>query len=133
MKLFPPGHVHSLWKMWRVFGPPGVSWSLVRARRAGVPRLRWQGRRGGMRIDTWVRGVIATHFAGSAVRVGPRARRITIEVCRSEKPISEGAGYRRQTFLVEGQQVLVWHSSSEQGMNDFAVGALASGPNVFLN
>jgi hypothetical protein len=83
--------------------------------------------------DAWVRSVTARHFAGSAVRVGPRARRVTVEDCRSEQPISEPAGYRRQGFLVEGQQVLVWRSTSEQGMNDFAVGLLAAGPNVFLD
>jgi hypothetical protein len=83
--------------------------------------------------DAWARGVVARHFAGSAVRVGPRARRITIEACRSEQPVSEPGGYRRQSFLVEGQQVLVRHCSSEQGMNDFAIGLLAGGPNVFLD
>ncbi len=83
--------------------------------------------------DAWVRGVVARHFAGSAVRVGPRARRVTIEACRSEQPVSEPGGYRRQSFLVEGQQVLVRQCWSEQGMNDFAVGLLAAGPNVFLD
>jgi hypothetical protein len=83
--------------------------------------------------DAWVRGVVARHFVGSAVRVGPRARRVTIEACRSEAPVSEQGGYRRQSFLVEGQQVLVRQCTSEQGMNDFAVGLLAGGPNVFLD
>jgi hypothetical protein len=83
--------------------------------------------------DAWVRGVVARHFAGSAIRVGPRARRIAIEACRSEAPVSELGGYRRQSFLVEGQQVLVRDCLSEQGMNDFAIGLLASGPNVFLD
>ncbi|HWC99036.1 MAG TPA: DUF6298 domain-containing protein, partial [Candidatus Sulfopaludibacter sp.] len=83
--------------------------------------------------DAWVRGVTARHFAGSAVRVGQRARRVTIADCRSEQPVSEVGGYRRQSFLVEGQQVLVQHCSSEQGMNDFAIGMLAGGPNVFLD
>ena len=83
--------------------------------------------------DAWVRGVVARHFVGSAVRVGPRARRITIEACRSEQPVSEPGGYRRQSFLVEGQQVLVRQCSSEHGMNDFAIGLLAGGPNVFLD
>ncbi|MDR3699339.1 MAG: DUF6298 domain-containing protein [Candidatus Sulfopaludibacter sp.] len=83
--------------------------------------------------DAWVRGVDVRHFAASAVRVGQRARRITIEDCRSEQPIGEPAGYRRQSFLVEGQQVLVYRCTSEQGMNDFAVGMLAGGPDVFLD
>ena len=83
--------------------------------------------------DAWVRAVTARGFAGSAVRVGPRARRITVEECRARNPISELAGYRRQNFLVEGQQVLVRECESEAGMNDFATGLLAAGPNVFLN
>ncbi len=83
--------------------------------------------------DAWVRGVVARHFAGSAVRVGQRARRVTVEDCRSEQPVSEPGGYRRQSFLIEGQQVLVWRVASEQGMNDFAIGLLAAGPNVFLD
>jgi len=83
--------------------------------------------------DAFVRGVVARHFAGSAVRVGPRARRVTIEDCRSEQPVSEPGGYRRQSFLVEGQQVLVRQCRSEHGMNDYATGLLAAGPNVFLD
>lgn len=83
--------------------------------------------------DAWVRRVVVRGFAGSAVRIGSRARRVTVESCRSEQPVSEMGGYRRQNFLVEGQQVLVRQCHSEQGMNDFAVGALAAGPNVFLD
>jgi Family of unknown function (DUF6298) len=83
--------------------------------------------------DAWVRRVTARYFAASAVRVGPRGRRVTIEGCRSESPTSEPGGYRRQSFLVEGQQVLVRQTTSSMGMNDFAVGLLAAGPNVFLD
>lgn len=83
--------------------------------------------------DAWVRGVTARHFVGSAVRVGWRGRRITVVDCRSEKPISEIGGYRRQSFFVEGQQVLVRDCVSEEGLNDFATGFCAGGPNVFLN
>ena len=82
--------------------------------------------------DAFVFGVAARYFAGSAVRVGPRARRISILRSRSEEPVSEPAGYRRQSFLVEGQQVLVRECTSDSGMNDFATGLLAAGPNVFL-
>ena len=83
--------------------------------------------------DAWVRRVTARHFVSSAVRADQRARRITIEDCRSEAPISETGGYRRQSFIVYGQQVLVYHCHSEAGMNDFATGLLAAGPNVFLD
>jgi Family of unknown function (DUF6298)/Putative collagen-binding domain of a collagenase len=83
--------------------------------------------------DSWVRNVTARHFVSSAVRVNLRGRRITVEDCRSEAPISEEGGYRRQAFLLYGQQVLVYRCHSEAGMNDFATGMLAGGPNVFLD
>ena len=82
--------------------------------------------------DAWVRYVTARHFAGSAVRVGRRARRVTVGGCRYESPVSEVGGYRRQGFFVEGQQVIVHRCRSEAGTNDFAVGFTAAGPNVFL-
>jgi hypothetical protein len=83
--------------------------------------------------DSWVRNVTARHFVSSAVRVNWRGRRITVEDCRSEAPVSEEGGYRRQAFLVDGQQVLAHRCWSEAGMNDFASGLLAGGPNVFLD
>ncbi|HEX7316360.1 MAG TPA: DUF6298 domain-containing protein [Pyrinomonadaceae bacterium] len=83
--------------------------------------------------DAWVHNVTARHFAGSAVRVGPRGRRVTVDRCRYEAPVSEVGGYRRQGFFVEGQQVLVRSCRSESGTNDFAVGFTAAGPNVFLD
>jgi hypothetical protein len=83
--------------------------------------------------DAWVHNVTTKHFVASAVRVGWNARRVTIQDCAYTTPVSEIAGYRRQGFAVYGQQVLVYHCSSEYGMNDFAVGLLAAGPNVFLD
>jgi hypothetical protein len=83
--------------------------------------------------DAWVRNVTARHFVSSAVRVNWRARRVSIEDAHSEMPVSEQAGYRRQSFLVDGQQVLVRRCTGEAGMNDFASGLLAGGPNVFLD
>jgi hypothetical protein len=83
--------------------------------------------------DAWVRNVTARHFVSSAVRVNWGGRRITLEEVRSEAPVAEIAGYRRQGFVVNGQQVLVHHGWSEAGMNDFASGLLAAGPNVFLD
>ncbi|MFL6332622.1 MAG: DUF6298 domain-containing protein [Pyrinomonadaceae bacterium] len=82
--------------------------------------------------DAWVSRVTARHFAGSAVRAGRRARRVSVEGCRYEAPVAEAGGYRRQGFFVEGQQVLVHNCHSEAGTNDFAVGFTAAGPNVFL-
>lgn len=83
--------------------------------------------------DGWVRNVVARHFVSSAVRVNNRARRITVVDCQSLEPIAERAGYRRQSFVVNGQQVLVARCLGEEGMNDFASGMLAAGPNVFLD
>jgi len=83
--------------------------------------------------DAWVRNVTARHFVASAVRVNWRGRRITVEDVRNEAPIAEEGGYRRQSFVVDGQQVFVHRAWSEQGTNDFASGLLAAGPNVFLD
>ena len=47
--------------------------------------------------------------------------------------MSEVGGWRRDIFLVEGQQVLVRGCTSEAGLADFAVGLCAAGPNVFLD
>jgi hypothetical protein len=92
----------------------------------------WIGVRVDNAEDAWVRDVTARHFAGSAVRVGWRARRVSVERCGYESPVSEAGGYRRLGFFVEGQQVLVRDCRSEAGTNDFAVGFTAAGPNVFL-
>jgi hypothetical protein len=83
--------------------------------------------------DAWVLNVTARHFVASAVRVNWRGRRITVEDYRNEAPVGEEGGYRRQGFVVDGQQVLIRRAWSEQGTNDFASGILAAGPNVFLD
>jgi hypothetical protein len=83
--------------------------------------------------DAWVRRVIASHFACSAVWIGADARRVTIEDCRNELPVSEPGGYRRLSFFVNGQQVLVQRCTAEQGWDDFAVGFCTAGPNAFLD
>lgn len=82
--------------------------------------------------DAWVRQVTFEHFAGSAVAVYETARRVTIEDCKSLDPVSEIGGQRRCTFFVSGGQTLVQRCYAEYGYHDFAVGALAPGPNVFV-
>jgi hypothetical protein len=82
--------------------------------------------------DCWVRQVTCRHFAGSAVRIGDDARRITVIDCASGAPTSEVAGYRRHTFFTSGQQSLFLRCRAEDGRHDFAVGALAAGPNAFV-
>lgn len=83
--------------------------------------------------DVFLRQINFYHFSGSAVRVGTKARRVTIFDCKSLQPVSEIGGYRRHSYLVEGQQVLVYKCLAEQGVNDFAAGLCAGGPNVFLD
>lgn len=83
--------------------------------------------------DAWVSDVTAVHFAGSAVQVGAKATRVTLQDCTSLAPVSELAGYRRLAFHVRGQQVLVLRGRSEQGRNDFVAGHGASGPIAFVD
>ncbi len=82
--------------------------------------------------DGWVRQVTFLHFAGSAVNVQEGCKWITVQDCQALEPVSENGGYRRHTFQTSGQMTLFQRCRSEQGRHDFAVGALATGPNVFL-
>ena len=82
--------------------------------------------------DCWVRMVNFRHFAGSAVVVQKSAGQITVEDCQSMEPISEIGGLRRRTFLTMGEKTLFQRCYSEHGINDFAVGHTAPGPNAFV-
>jgi hypothetical protein len=82
--------------------------------------------------NCWVRMVYFRHFAGSAVVVQKSAQQITVEDCQSLDPISEIGGFRRRTFLTFGEMVLFQRCYSEHGINDFAVGHTAPGPNAFV-
>lgn len=82
--------------------------------------------------NCWVRMVNFRHFAGSAVVVQKSAQQITVEDCQSLDPISEIGGFRRRTFLTFGEMVLFQRCYSEHGINDFAVGHTAPGPNAFV-
>lgn len=83
--------------------------------------------------DCWIKDVVGRHFVSSLAYVGHHGRRISIINCRNEEPVSEEAGFRRQSFWIEGQQVLVKDCTADSGMNDFAIGLCAGGPNVFYN
>ena len=83
--------------------------------------------------DVEVSEVTARHFVSSAVRVGPRARRVSVGSCASEIPVGEIGGYRRQSYLIEGQQVYVWSCRADQSWNAFSVGQRAAGPNLISN
>jgi hypothetical protein len=82
--------------------------------------------------DAWVTDVTARHFAGSAVQVGAKASRVTVQDCAHEAPVSERAGYRRLAFHVRGQQVLVLRCRSEETGAAFTVGHGTAGPVAFL-
>lgn len=82
--------------------------------------------------NCWVRMVNFRHFAGSAVVVQKSAQQVTIEDCQSLQPISEIGGLRRRTFLTFGEKILFQRCYSEHGINDFAVGHTAPGPNAFV-
>lgn len=82
--------------------------------------------------DVWVADVTAVHFASSAVQVGAHVARVTVQDCVSLAPVAERGGYRRMAFHTRGQQTLFLRCTAERGGNDFTVGYLAAGPNVFL-
>ena len=82
--------------------------------------------------DCWVRMVNFRHFAGSAVVIQKSAQRITVEDCKALSPVSEIGGFRRRTFLSFGEMALFQRCYSEHGINDFAVGHTAPGPNAFV-
>ncbi len=83
--------------------------------------------------DVEVSAITVRHFVSSAVRVGPRARRVSVGACASEMPVAEVGGYRRQSFVVEGQQVYVWACRADLPWNAFSVGQRAAGPNLISN
>jgi hypothetical protein len=80
----------------------------------------------------WVRRVAFRHFAGSAVYALETAAQITVEDCKSFEPVSEIGGYRRNTFMNDGQLNLFQRCWAEQGFHDFALGQCAAGPNAFV-
>lgn len=83
--------------------------------------------------DAWVADVTGLHFVSSLVDLGPGARAVTVQDCRSLQPVSEHGGYRRHTFHTRGQRTLFLRCRAEYGRHDFTVGYLATGPNVFLD
>lgn len=92
----------------------------------------WEGVRIDNARDCWVRRVDFRHLAGSAVNIQKWGSRITVEDCIADEPISEVGGWRRNVFLVRGQQVLVQRCVSRCGIHDFAADFCAAGPNAFV-
>ena len=83
--------------------------------------------------NAWVRRVEFRHFAGGAVALWENCKWITISDCIAVEPVSEIGGYRRHTFVTQGQLTLFLRCWSEHGRHDFAVGHCAPGPNAFVN
>jgi hypothetical protein len=83
-------------------------------------------------MDAWVRQVTFEHFVGSAVAIYENCKRVTVEDCLSLAPVSEDAGWRRNTFYTMGQQTLFLRCCAENGRHDFATGFCAAGPNAFV-
>lgn len=92
----------------------------------------WDGISLSNAVDCYVRRVVFRHLAGSAVVVGRSGRQITVEDCASYEPVSEIGGWRRRTFLVNGERCLMQRLWSEHGIHDFAVGDCAAGPTAFV-
>ncbi|HKI69851.1 MAG TPA: pectate lyase, partial [Verrucomicrobiae bacterium] len=82
--------------------------------------------------DTWVRQVTFEHFVGTAVAVYESCKWVTVEDCLSLAPVSEIAGWRRNTFFTMGQMTLFLRCWAEHGRHDFSVGFCAAGPNAFV-
>lgn len=83
--------------------------------------------------DCWVSAAAFYHFAGSAVSINKQTRRITVEDCYADEPISEvGGGWRRNVFFTRGEQTLFQRCYSRHGIHDFAVGFCSPGPNAFV-
>lgn len=82
--------------------------------------------------DSWVRRVVAENFVSSAVAVWETAKRITVEDCKSLRPVGEIANHRRYSFQTLGQQVIFQRCYAEYGYHAFSVGFSTSGPNAFV-
>ncbi len=82
--------------------------------------------------NAWVRQVTAEHFAGSLAAIYENCKWVTVEDCISLAPVSENAGYRRNTFFTMGQMTLFLRCWAEHGRHDFSVGHCAAGPNAFV-
>ncbi len=92
----------------------------------------WTGVSVNNAANCWIRQLSFSHFAGSAVILQSESSNITVEDCISLDPISEIGGMRRRTFLTMGQHNLFQRCYSENGINDFAAGYSAAGPNAFV-
>ena len=115
----------------------GVEFLVIRSNFEELPNLKdeehaWYGVTLQDVENAWVRQMRFYHLAASAVVVGERASKITVEDCIARDFVSEIANGRRNMFYTMGQQALFQRIHTEYGYHDFLVGALATGPNVFV-
>lgn len=81
----------------------------------------------------WIRNVKSAHFGLSLVDLGNGARCVTVENCRSTRPVSKIEGSRRYAFHIsKGELCLVKNCSAEYDRHGFVTAKLTPGPNVFL-
>ena len=83
--------------------------------------------------NCWIRNIKSAHFGLSLVELGNGARCVTVENCRSTRPVSKIEGSRRYAFHIsKGELCLVKNCSAEYDRHGFVTAKLTPGPNVFL-
>lgn len=115
----------------------GVEFLVIRSNFERLPNLKdeehaWYGVTMQDVQNAWVRQMRFYHLAGSAVVLGDRSSKITVEDCIAREFVSEIGNGRRNMFYTMGQQTLFQRIHTELGHHDFIVGARATGPNVFV-
>ncbi|MCI0356928.1 MAG: DNRLRE domain-containing protein, partial [Planctomycetaceae bacterium] len=83
--------------------------------------------------NAWVKDITTQNFAYAAVSIRANAKWVTVEDALCLDPKSVLTGGRRYSFYIEGQQNLVKNAFSRGARHDFVLGALAAGPNVFVD
>jgi hypothetical protein len=83
--------------------------------------------------NCWIRNIKSAHFGLSLVDLGNGARCVTVENCRSTRPVSLIEGSRRYAFHIsKGELCLVKNCFAEHDRHGFVTAKLTPGPNVFL-
>ena len=115
----------------------GVEFLVIRSTFERLPNLKdeehaWYGIIMQDVQNAWVRQVRFHHLVASSVVLGDRTSKITVEDIISREFVSEIGGGRRMMFYTMGQQTLFQRIHSELAHQDYIVGGLATGPNVFI-
>ena len=84
--------------------------------------------------NCWVRNVNTAYFGMSLVELTQGARCVTVENCRSTRPVSLIEGSRRYAFYIsKGELCLVKNCIAEHDRHGFVTAKVTPGPNVFLD